>query len=188
MDINCYLDSLRKSENVIPDAFYKSIFGQSSIVTTIPPNTHLQLYGNADKMITKKDGTVIYVEEKVREKDYGDFLIEILSNVELKTPGWIEKDNCVSEYLIYFIKPTKIAYVMKFKDIQSEWRKHKSLWTLLFPTKTTLTQTEYGNIYHVKNIAIPFYAISSPIMKIQSYEKIKRNQTFTHRPMETRTN
>jgi len=165
--IHDYYQSLKQSEAVIPDNFYQSIFGRSSIVKTIPANTQLQMIHGIDKTIILPNQSTVNIEEKIRYKDYSDFLIEITSNVELNTPGWIEKES-LADYLVYFIQPTKTVYVMKFKDIQAEWRKHKLLWSMLFPTHTTYSRTSYGNIYTVKNIAIPFHALTSiPILKLQ---------------------
>ena len=44
-----------------------------------------------DRYVVLESGRIIPIDEKVREKDYGDILLERWSNEERKIPGWVHK-------------------------------------------------------------------------------------------------
>src|SRR5688572_29161879 len=56
--------------------------------------------GGIDRVLTLSSGRTIYVDEKVREKDYGDIILEQWSDVERRKPGWIQKP-LACEYIAY---------------------------------------------------------------------------------------
>lgn len=74
-----------------------------------------------DRILVLADGKIIKVDEKVREKDYGDILLEYWSNYERRVRGWICKPlDC--DFIAYAIEPTKTCYLLPTLLLQRAWR------------------------------------------------------------------
>jgi hypothetical protein len=85
-------ESLKKSKSYEDspfwDAMYKEHFQNLATAVPITEDGWAQRAG-IDRLLVLKNGKVLTVDEKIREKDYDDFLIEDLSSLESNTPGWI---------------------------------------------------------------------------------------------------
>ena len=156
MTTNTFRKSLNNSNGVIPHSFYLSIFGSGSRVESVTDLT-LQKVG-ADIKVTLKSGDSFYVEEKIRLTTYPDLLLETKSSIERNTPGWIEKES-ISEWLVYFCKDTKRIFVMKMKDIQTEYNERKTAWL----DRHRIVTSSTDNLYHSRNVAVPWSDIRSKV-------------------------
>ncbi len=154
--LNNFHESLKQSENAIPLDFYKSIFGSGSLVETIPAHTELQTQG-ADVKITCPSGRVFYCEEKIRQRDFDDLLLETKSCVERNTPGWIEKPS-IADFLVYFCQDSKRVFVLKMKEIQNEYSERKAVWL----DRGRVVTADNG-FYTSRNVAVPWGDVQSRV-------------------------
>lgn len=71
-------------------------------------------------LVLARDGKQIRIEEKYREKDYGDLLIELVQDLVSNNPGWLYAESM--DRLCYVIldgyRPKTIYWIdwIKFKD------------------------------------------------------------------------
>ena len=72
-------------------------------------------------MLTLKSGRTITVDEKVREKDWSDILLERWSDVDRKTPGWVQK-QLACDYIAYAFIPSRTCYLFDTLTLQRAWR------------------------------------------------------------------
>lgn len=85
--------------------------------------------GGIDRVLTLGCGKTLTVDEKVRAKDYGDILLEVYSDYQRKTPGWVAKD-LACDFIAYAIIPTKTCYLLPFQTLRATWRRnHKEWWS-----------------------------------------------------------
>lgn len=99
--------SYEKENRDICTTFYKDIFGDLLQDINVIEDRELQ-YKGIDVILTLVGGKKIYVDEKVRRTNYGDFLIEILSNEETKREGW--SYHYFNDYVLYVFVDQKRAY------------------------------------------------------------------------------
>ena len=78
-------------------------------------------------MRTRKSGKTITGDEKVREENWPDILLEFMSDVERGTPGWMAKD-LACDYLAYAFIPSQTCHLLPFLALRSAWRKHGDTW------------------------------------------------------------
>jgi hypothetical protein len=76
--------------------------------------------GGIDRVITLKSGKTLTVDEKVREKSWGDILLERWSDEARKVPGWVNKD-LACDYIAYAFAPDRIAYLLPFQQLRRAW-------------------------------------------------------------------
>lgn len=91
-----------------------------------------------DRVIILSSGRPIYIDEKVRTRDYGDFLVEVWSQYPSRgappyprrpgaVPGWaVEPKDC--DFLAYAIEPTQVCYILPFLGLRAAWVKHGAIW------------------------------------------------------------
>ena len=91
-------------------------------------------YLGIDRTIILSSGKAIYVDEKIRRKDYGDILIEYISNDQKKTKGWAEKP-LFCDYIAYAILPSKMCYLMPVPQLQKAWLENKQIWLSMYGKK-----------------------------------------------------
>ena len=101
--------SLEASDLDMFDNFYKRIFGKSLLKVEIVTDRVLQFRG-VDKILHFASGKTLMIDEKKRRKDYGDILLEIWSNTETKTRGWVYKP--FTDYICYAIMPANKCYLL----------------------------------------------------------------------------
>jgi len=105
---------------------YTKAFPSLQSFTSTRQDGELQRYG-IDRTIVLKSGKAIYIDEKVRRKDYGDILLEYVSNDIKKTPGWCEKP-LFCDFIAYAILISKICYLLPVEPLQTAWSRNKEVW------------------------------------------------------------
>ena len=84
-----------------------------------------------DRLIVLSSSKTLHIDEKVREKDYGDILLEFWSDKERRTPGWIAKDlSC--DFIAYAIAPSRRCYLLPFQPLRAAWRDRRADWVARF--------------------------------------------------------
>lgn len=116
-----------------------------------------------DRTIMLSSSKVLKIDEKVREKDWGDFLLEYWSSIEHKNPGWIEKDlDC--DYIAYAFAPSKTCYLLPFQQLRATWAKHKDEWINNPDYRETRAKNEG---YTTIGVAVPIMVVLKSILEAQ---------------------
>lgn len=105
---------------------YNKAFPGNLGFTSQRANGELQQHG-IDRTVILQSGKAIYVDEKVRREDYGDILLEYISNDQTKSPGWVEKP-LYCDFIAYAILPSGKCYILPVPQLQAAWTKNKSSW------------------------------------------------------------
>ena len=138
--------SLENRDDETLNAFYKKAFPLSTRVEFCE-DLALQKKG-IDKIVHFENGNTVTVDEKKRRKDYGDILLELRSNKERNTPGWLFYSQC--DYIVYAVLPAGVVYLLPVLLLQMAWKSNGGTWQKQFPVKLADNQ-----LYHTENIAIP---------------------------------
>lgn len=112
---------------------YRAAFPAMAVMVDHRQNGDHQKAG-IDRSIVMHNGKVIYVDEKVRRKDYGDILLEYVSNDVYATPGWVCKP-LLADYIAYAIEPTQVCYLLPVLQMQLAWGRAGEAWIKEFGTK-----------------------------------------------------
>lgn len=83
--------------------------------------------GGMDRLIVLASGKTLSVDEKVREKDWPDVLLEYWSDAGKKVPGWIAKD-LACDFIAYAFVPSKTCLLLPFHQLRLAWRRHRKQW------------------------------------------------------------
>lgn len=83
--------------------------------------------GGIDRVLTLASGKTLWVDEKVREKDWPDILLEMWSDRDRRVPGWVAKD-LACDYIAYAFVPNEQCYLLPFHTLRKAWQKHREEW------------------------------------------------------------
>lgn len=83
--------------------------------------------GGIDRVLTLDTGRTIFIDEKVREKDWPDFLLERWSDEKREKPGWIQKP-LACEFIAYAFIESATCYLLPTLTLQRAWRIHGRKW------------------------------------------------------------
>lgn len=149
--INIFEDDIGFSQdeilNDVINAFYERKFPHLDRIENVE-DSRMQRDG-IDKKLILKNGKEIWIDEKWRRKDYGDFLLEEYSNKQKQIVGWLGRKK-KTDYIVYIIIPSKKVYFLPFLFLQIAWKKNYRLWKKSYKTK--LAENEG---YTTTNLAIP---------------------------------
>jgi len=114
-----------------------------------------QKYMDID-LIAEKNLEPIPIEVKIRYEDYGDFLLETVSNTSTHSLGWIYATK--AELLAYVVvdrleREVRKGYILNVKELRKWWIKEGRY--LVFPKKYGKTD----GLYETLNYAIPWKKI-----------------------------
>lgn len=115
---------------------------------------HIDFHG----CLYDKDDTF---EVKIRSSDYGDLLIETLSNVEHQIPGWIS--TSLAKYLVYAVVEEKrlIKVMLLVMRKLREWWLREGQY-MNYPKHYGKT----GGLYQTENRAVPLNALPQGVIQI----------------------
>lgn len=102
-----------------------------------------------DRSVILSNGKQLWIDEKVRKKDYGDILLEYVSNDRTNAPGWVCKP-LLSDYIAYAIIPSGRCYLLPVPQLQTAWRENRTVWM-----KTCKKKHAQNASYKTLNLAVP---------------------------------
>lgn len=137
---------------------YNNAFPGNHGFTNERENGQVQYLG-IDRTVILSSGKAIYIDEKVRRKNYGDILLEYISNDKTKSKGWAEKP-LFCDYISYAILENGMCYLLPVPQLQKVWLENKDKWLKLYGTKTAPNQ-----YYNTLNCPIPIDVLFPAIGK-----------------------
>lgn len=84
--------------------------------------------GGIDRVLTLASGKTLTVDEKVREEDWPDILLEYWSDRDRKIPGWVAKD-LACDFIAYAFVPSQTCHLLPFQTLRRAWRLNHRRWT-----------------------------------------------------------
>ncbi len=88
--------------------------------------------GGIDRVLTLQSGKTLTVDEKVRDEDWSDILLEYWSNEASQTPGWVAKD-LACDFIAYAFIPSQTCYLLPFQTLRQAWRRNRKIWVRDYP-------------------------------------------------------
>ena len=83
--------------------------------------------GGIDRVLTLHCGKTLLVDEKVRDKDWPDILLEYWSDYEHRVRGWVAKD-LACDFIANAFVPSQTCYLLPFQTLRRAWRKNHRVW------------------------------------------------------------
>ena len=120
--------------------------------------------GGIDRVLTLQSGKTLLVDEKVRDKDWPDILLEYYSNYERRTPGWVAKD-LACDFIANAFVPSQTCYLLPFQTLRHAWRKNHKQWVRDYQR---VVAQNHG--YKTVSVAVPTEVLLSALgdaMKVQ---------------------
>ena len=105
---------------------YKSAFPTLKSCVEIEPDGWAQRAG-IDRILILECGRTIMIDEKVREKDYGDILLEVYSDFERKIPKWAVKP-LACDFIAYAVAPANKCFLLPTLLMQKTLQDNKHQW------------------------------------------------------------
>ena len=135
---------------------YNKAFPNNHGFTNERENGQTQHLG-IDRTVILSSGKAIYIDEKVRRKDYGDILLEFVSNDRTKSKGWAEKP-LFCDYIAYAIIESGMCYLLPVPQLQKVWAENKEEWLKGYGIKSAPNQ-----YYNTLNCPIPIKVLFQAI-------------------------
>ena len=150
--IHNFNERLAWSEQASTEPFWDAVYRKAF------PNlvNHMQCLGDTqsqrqgiDRIIHLSNGKTLYIDEKKREKDYGDILLEYVSVDTTGAPGWMEKDLSI-DFLAYAIMPRQRVYLFPWTILRRVWLLYGDGWKTKYGTKRSPNRG-----YWTLNVPVP---------------------------------
>lgn len=133
MTVHNFLASLKKSEQHADASWwldvYRAAFPTLKTHHSVREDGWAQR-GGIDRVLVLECGRVVTVDEKVRERDYGDILLEYWSNKEREVRGWVCKP-LACDFIAYAVAPTSTCYLLPTLTLRAAWRNNAENWVAL---------------------------------------------------------
>jgi hypothetical protein len=130
--IHSFAESLAQSAAYVDAPWwfdvYRSAFPTMQSCVAVRNDGWAQRAG-IDRVLTLECGRVVRIDEKVRERDYGDILLEYWSDEARKVKGWVCKPlNC--DFIAYAIAPVATCYLFPVLPLQRAWHLNAQKWAV----------------------------------------------------------
>lgn len=143
---------LQFSQDQATQPWWREVYGQAFPDMTgmhdVRNDCEAQIAG-VDRIVVTSAGRIWKIDEKVRRKDYGDILLEYISNDRKRSPGWVVKD-LACDYIAYAIVPSRACYLLPVPALQRAWLKHGNEWLRKYGSKISA-----NDFYNTLNCPVP---------------------------------
>jgi len=138
--IHNFEDSLRKSQNPAHEQFwqdcYRNEFGDQ-LVAAFPTGGLPSEWQRAgiDRVVLTKNGGTYYIDEKLRDRDFGDILLEYGSVAkrrgdgwEVVKPGWAVDPRKRCDFILYAIPSAQKYWFLPYHGLRNVTMTHIEEW------------------------------------------------------------
>lgn len=87
--------------------------------------------GGIDRVITLGSGKTLSIDEKIREQNWNDILLEYWSDRDRKIRGWIAKE-LACDFIAYAFVPSQTCYLLPFQTLRRSWLHNGKQWIQKF--------------------------------------------------------
>lgn len=108
------------------EPLYREAFPTLETMTCVREDGWAQR-GGIDRVLVLADGSTLKVDEKVREEDWPDILLERWSDRDRQKPGWVQKD-LTCDFIAYAFIPSQRCYLLPFRTLRRAWRLKGRAW------------------------------------------------------------
>jgi hypothetical protein len=119
--------------------------------------------GGVDRLITLASGRTITVDEKVRKKDWNDILLERWSDVDRRSPGWVQKP-LLCEFIAYAMIPSRKCWLLPTLTLQAAWRRYGRDWIEQYDEVRAINDSGYTTV----SVAVPTDILIGALGKVMS--------------------
>lgn len=95
-----------------------------------------------DIILHFEDGKKVYIEEKLRREDYGDIFLEVISNSNKMSLGWVL--TCGADYICYIVQPTAKVYLLPVAILKTALLNNYDNWIYLFGAKKCYNRSYFS--------------------------------------------
>mgnify|MGYP006953698882 CR=1 FL=1 len=121
---------LERSHSITGAAFwedlYRGLFPDLQAIHAHNEDGQGQRAG-VDRTVILSSGKTLWVDEKVRYRDFPDIALEEWTDFDRGIPGWIQK-RLLCHYFCYVNLPGGKAYLLPTEQTQQAWREHSDEW------------------------------------------------------------
>lgn len=143
------------------DDVYRAAFPDLSAAVSVRNDGWAQR-GGIDRVLTLESGKTLYVDEKVREKDWPDVLLEVWSDYEARNhsreraKGWLVKP-LATDFIAYAFVPSQQCLLLPFQTLRATWRQNGRAWVAKAREKRDGFRwvDAKNNGYTTRSIAVP---------------------------------
>lgn len=165
--VHDFKERLKFSEEASHEGFWRAVYSKA-----FPTMISMQMCQGAcqgqqlgiDRIIQLQSGKTLRVDEKKRESEYADILLEYLSVDTTGAPGWIEKPLLI-DYLAYAFMPTQRCYIFPWELLRRAWLHFKPNWHSW--AKQRISGFQYviadNGSYKTHSIAVPHAVLTKAI-------------------------
>jgi hypothetical protein len=83
--------------------------------------------GGIDRVVTLSSGKSLWVDEKIREKDWPDILLEAWSDAGRRDLGWAAKP-LACDFIAYAFVPSRTCHLLPVLPLQRAFKQHGKHW------------------------------------------------------------
>lgn len=130
MTVHDFATSLEKSNKHADAPWWGTVYSQAFPNLQAAHNVRQDGWAQRagiDRQLVLEDGTILKVDEKVREEAWPDFCLEFWSDTRRRTPGWVAKD-LTCDFIAYAFIPTEECYLLPFHLLRRAWRANGRAW------------------------------------------------------------
>lgn len=167
MTVHNFSDSLAKSqaqaEALWWEDVYRRAFADFDTMTCVRNDGWAQR-GGIDRVVNLTSGKTINIDEKVRDGDWPDILLERWSNRVAKTPGWVQK-ALATDFIAYAFVPTQRCYLLPFLTLRKAWQRNGRDWIAKAEAKQDGFSVVLANngTYTTESVAVPIGELLSAL-------------------------
>lgn len=158
-DFQEQLEFSHNAENLdLWEKIYNQAFPDLVSFSSLREDGYWQRQG-VDRVVILSNGDPIYIDEKVRRKNYGDILLEYLSDVDREAPGWVCKP-LKANYIAYAVLENRKCYMMPVIELQKAWKRKKTIWLSNYESKNALNKG-----WTTRSVPVPIPELYKEIVK-----------------------
>ena len=124
--IHDFDERLKWSKNASLEAFWNEVYKKA-----FPDMLKYELYSGkrrgVHRLIYLPNDKILYINEKKRETEYNDIVLEYISVDTTGAPGWIERDLEI-DYIAYAFMSSRRVYLLDWPVLRQAWQLHKDEW------------------------------------------------------------
>lgn len=110
-----------------------------------------------DYTITLYSGKALFIKREVRTTSWQDVLLETVSVDSTGAPGWIVKEDMLTDYLLYIFTGMR-AYLYPWELLKIAWTKNSDTWRKRYGIVETTNKN-----YTTLSVPVPLTVLSKAI-------------------------